>query len=98
MKGFEIIECLCYHSDTSMGTFCVDSEYNTIEETIINMFISEDMHYVCDGVILPDNDYVYTYDERLRHPRKGEVGANACIEVKTKNGVIKHQIFLYIVE
>lgn len=98
MKGFEIIECLCYRSDASMGTFCVDSEFSTIEMSIIDMFISEDMHYVCDGVILPDNDYVYTYDERLRHPRKGEVGANACVDVLSKNNVRKHTIYLYIVE
>lgn len=99
MTAIEIIECMCYLGETNgMGTFLIDSQYNSVEETIINLFVSEDMHYVCDGIIHTDRHYLYTYDDRLRGANKGEIGADAVIEIVTKNGVRKHTIYLYEIE
>ena len=99
MKHIEIIECMCYTNGTeSMCTFAIDSTYNSVEETLINLFVTEDMHYVCDGFVHKDKNYLYRYDDRLRHPNKGEIGANAVVELITKNGVRKNTIFLYEIE
>ena len=99
MKHIEIIESICYLCDgEGMGTFFIDSNYHSVEETIINMFISEDMHYVCDGIVHSGKNYLYRYDDRLRHPKRGEIGANAVVEIITKNGVRKHTIYLYEIE
>ena len=98
MKHIEIIECMCYLCDSEgMGTFFIDPTPNSVEETL-NMFVAEDMHYVCDGVVYTNKNYLYRYDDRLRHPKRGEIGANAVVEIITKNGVRKHNIYLYEIE
>ena len=99
MKHIEIIECMCYLCDSEgMGTFFSGATYQVVEETLINMFVAEDMHYVCDGSVYTYRNYLYRYDDRLRHPKMGEIGANAVVEIITKNGVRKHTIYLYEIE
>lgn len=99
MKHIEIIECMCYLCDSEgMGTFFIDPTYHSVEETLINMFVTEDMHYVCDGFVHTYKNYLYRYDDRLKHPKRGEIGANAVVEIITKNGVRKHNIYLYEIE
>lgn len=98
MKHIEIIECMCYLCDSeSMGTFFI-GPIDSVEETLINMFVDEDMHYVCDGVIRTYKNYLYRYDDRLIHPKRGEIGADAVVELITKNGVRKDTIYLYEIE
>jgi hypothetical protein len=99
MTAIEIIECMCYLCGSeSMGTFFIEPTPNSVEETLINMFVTEDMRYVCDGIVHTNKNYLYRYDDRLRHPKRGEIGANAVVELISKNGVRKHSIYLYEVE
>ena len=99
MKHIEIIECMCYLCDSEgMGTFFIDPTYHSVEETLIGHFLTEDTHYVCDGVVRSNKNYLYRYDDRLRHSKRGEIGADAVVEVITNNGVRKHTIYLYEIE
>lgn len=99
MTAIEIIECMCYLGETNgMGTFFNDSHHYSVKETIINLFVPKDMHYVCDGIIHTDRHYLYKYNDRLSSANKGEIGADAVIEVVTENGVVKDRVYLYEIE
>ena len=99
MEKRTIIECLCFMGDTThTGTFTTNKalvdENDLFFDLNLQFGIDEGKIYI-DGVVKENTEYVYSYDDRLRHPKEGQVGANAVVEVTTKNGVIKHRVFLY---
>ena len=99
MEKTTIIECLCFMGDTThTGTFttneCLVDETEIFFNLNSKFGIDEGKLYI-DGVVKENTQYVYSYDDRLRHSQKGQIGANAVVEVTTKNGVIKHRIYLY---
>jgi hypothetical protein len=98
MTSAVIVACMCYAGNVEhMGTFRIDSEYQNRDLTLIDLFVPEDRRLICDGNVLCDRDYLYSYNDRLRNER-GEVGADAVLEIITKNGVIKDRVYLYEIE
>lgn len=99
MEKRKLIECLCFMKDTAhTGIFATNEkladENNLFSDLNLQFGIDEGKIYI-DGIVKENTEYVYAYDDRLRHPKEGQVGANAVVEVTTKNGVIKHRVFLY---
>jgi hypothetical protein len=66
-----------------------------INDFIYCEFAGEGRATTYDGTIKPDTHYLYSYDERLLHPKKGGINADAVVEVSTPNGLVVWHIYLY---
>lgn len=94
MKYLTILECLCYIGNTERtGIFSTSSE--DINTTLKNLFGGK---IICDGTIKAPCNYLYSYEDRLVHPKYGEIGANAVVEVTSPEKNLINNIFLYEIE
>lgn len=94
MNPLTIIECLCYLGNTERtGIFFTSSE--DVKTTLKNLFGGK---IIYDGTIKAPCNYLYSYEERLVHPKYGEIGATAVVEVTSPEENLINNIFLYEIE
>ena len=95
MFATTIIECLCYMGNTENCGIITINEVDFADKELADAFDTLDgQGLVYDGVIRPIA-YLYSYDERLCHPKKSQVGADVVVEITNENGCLKNRIYLY---
>lgn len=96
MVATEIILCMSYMGDVEhTGVISPDFDY----EFLKTLFLGDNNgRLICDGDINYYGHYLYSYDDRIRNPHYGEIGADVVVKVKDDSGVINHRIFLYEIE
>ena len=93
MTNIEMLACLCYMGYTEgMGTLEIEDDELALE-AFARQFCIPTSNMIVDGA--PSRGpYLYSYCERLRHPQKGEIGADIVIHIDEPASTI----YLYEVE
>lgn len=99
MRGKNIIDCLCYMGNTEhCGTITIN-DADFADKELADAFDTLDgQGLIYDGEVKSDTSYIYSYEERLVHPKRGEVGADIVVEITNENRVLKNKIYLYEIE
>lgn len=94
MDRVELIKCLCYQGNVE-NTGVYQSEDDTHED-INRQFGTGNSRLVIDGEVKMFTTYLYAYQDRLTHPKLGEIGADVVLT--NYEGENCDRMYLYEIE